>query len=375
VKLIDNFITKATQKHGDKFDYSQVEYVNCKSKVKIICPEHGEFYKTPESHINSKNGCPGCRKQDSSERLRITIQELLPRFKNKHGERYSYDIGEYQNMHSKINIKCEKHGWFTQSIIVHLTSSGCRDCMYDNLNNDLRLSTKEFIKKSKQKFKDLDFDYKKTHYTNYYTNLVITCKKHGDFTVTPSQHLTYGKHCRDCINFQRMTTEEFINKCTKVHGGLYDYSMVVYKNSTSPVKIKCPEGHIFEQKAGSHINGHGCMTCARRLTSSARFVHAYSDKIKLAIYLIEINEEFLKIGITKSLEMRIKKIENVYGKGSVIVLKTLEGDVKTILELEDSIIYNANLIKYHPKENFGGYTECFALSEKASIMDLIKTSS
>ena len=56
------FISKARKIHGDKYDYSKVEYVNCKVKVCIICPKHGEFWQKPDLHTNKKNGCPLCAK-------------------------------------------------------------------------------------------------------------------------------------------------------------------------------------------------------------------------------------------------------------------------------------------------------------------------
>ena len=38
------FIEKAKKVHGDKYDYSKVQYVNAYTKVGIICTEHGEFW-------------------------------------------------------------------------------------------------------------------------------------------------------------------------------------------------------------------------------------------------------------------------------------------------------------------------------------------
>ena len=54
------FIEKARKVHGDKYDYSKVEYINAKTKVCIICPEHGEFWVTPDNFINSKRACRKC---------------------------------------------------------------------------------------------------------------------------------------------------------------------------------------------------------------------------------------------------------------------------------------------------------------------------
>ena len=61
----EKFIEKAKQIHGDKYDYSKVEYKNNKTKVCIICPEHGEFWQMPYNHIGNKQDCPECAKIES----------------------------------------------------------------------------------------------------------------------------------------------------------------------------------------------------------------------------------------------------------------------------------------------------------------------
>ena len=59
----ENFISKAKEIHGDKYDYSKVEYVNNRSKVCIICPKHGEFLQMPDKHLQGE-GCPKCCKKN-----------------------------------------------------------------------------------------------------------------------------------------------------------------------------------------------------------------------------------------------------------------------------------------------------------------------
>ena len=58
----EEFIKKAREKHGDKYDYSKVDYVNNATKVCIICPEHGEFWQRPNEHLNGR-GCHECAKE------------------------------------------------------------------------------------------------------------------------------------------------------------------------------------------------------------------------------------------------------------------------------------------------------------------------
>lgn len=45
----EEFIEKAKKVHGDKYDYSLVEYKDSRVKVKIICPKHGVFIHTNNS--------------------------------------------------------------------------------------------------------------------------------------------------------------------------------------------------------------------------------------------------------------------------------------------------------------------------------------
>lgn len=59
-KSNDEFIREAQSIHHNRYDYSKVEYANNKTKVCIICTEHGEFWQTPNNHLNG-NGCPLCK--------------------------------------------------------------------------------------------------------------------------------------------------------------------------------------------------------------------------------------------------------------------------------------------------------------------------
>ena len=56
----EEFVQEEAQEvHGDKYDYSKTEYVNGDSKICIICPQHGEFWQTPQKHLHGQN-CPQC---------------------------------------------------------------------------------------------------------------------------------------------------------------------------------------------------------------------------------------------------------------------------------------------------------------------------
>jgi hypothetical protein len=81
----EEFIAKAREVHGDKYDYSKVEYVNNMSKVCIICPEHGEFWQKPASHLIGR-GCPICCKRKQT----MNTEEFIARAREVHGNKYDY---------------------------------------------------------------------------------------------------------------------------------------------------------------------------------------------------------------------------------------------------------------------------------------------
>ena len=69
----DEFIFKARKVHGDKYDYSQVVYVNNKTNVTVICPEHGPFEVMPQDHIQKKNGCPKCQTSKGETSIHVWL--------------------------------------------------------------------------------------------------------------------------------------------------------------------------------------------------------------------------------------------------------------------------------------------------------------
>lgn len=122
----EQFIEKAKKVHGDKYSYNKVEYIDSKTKVCIICPEHGEFWQTPSQHLQGR-GCKDCAKKKMGPR-KITQEEYLFRARQVHGDKYDYSKVVYTGIKNKINIICSKHGKFEQIAQVHLQGCGCPRC-------------------------------------------------------------------------------------------------------------------------------------------------------------------------------------------------------------------------------------------------------
>ena len=66
-KTKEEFIKEAIMVHGNKYDYSRVVYVNNNTKVEIVCYEHGSFWQLPRTHVNKSCGCPKCSKVYSDQ--------------------------------------------------------------------------------------------------------------------------------------------------------------------------------------------------------------------------------------------------------------------------------------------------------------------
>jgi len=119
--------------HGDKYDYSLVEYVNYKTKVKIICKQHGVFYQTPPSHLNG-TGCPDCGIITCTNKRSVGRDSFLIRAQGVHKDTYEYDnIPENVRYSDKIDITCKIHGIFSQAVGQHLIGRGCRKCANETL--------------------------------------------------------------------------------------------------------------------------------------------------------------------------------------------------------------------------------------------------
>ena len=252
VKLTtEEFIFKAKQIHGNKYDYSLVEYNGNKIKVKIICPEHGIFEQSPNSHL-MLHGCLDC-----SGLKRLTTRMFIEKSKKIHGDKYDYSLVEYENITKKVKIICFEHGMFLQTPSEHFNGSGCQICSGTKKRN-----TDEFILKSKEIHGD-KYEYSLVDYINSKTNVKLICKKHGEFEITPNVHYLGDGGCKKCAdNSKKLKIEDFIDRSNSIHDNKYNYSLVDYINCKTKIKIVCPEHGIFEQTPRTHLLGRGCPICS-----------------------------------------------------------------------------------------------------------------
>ena len=139
----DEIIIKFKKIHKDKYDYSKVIFNKMKEKVCIICPEHGEFWQTPQKHLNGQ-GCPKCGIKKRTENSVLDTKTFINRANIVHNNKYDYNSINFKNLHNKIQIHCPKHGYFEQNAYDHLNGHGCPICGQQISNVENRIT--EFIK-------------------------------------------------------------------------------------------------------------------------------------------------------------------------------------------------------------------------------------
>ena len=124
------FIKKAKLIHNNSFDYSNVNYINAKTKVQIWCKKCKKyFWQTPDSHTRKKRpeGCPTCVGKN------LNINDIISRFIEVHCWKYNYAKINITNSKTKIQILCLTcFNYFWQSPDNHYRGRGCPTCKSNN---------------------------------------------------------------------------------------------------------------------------------------------------------------------------------------------------------------------------------------------------
>lgn len=311
----ENFIKKANEIWDSKYDYSKVNYINSKTAICIICPEHGEFWITPKQHLDGR-GCTLCAKNG-----KWTTEKFIQKAKQKHGNKYDYSKSEYISAHEKICIICPEHGEFWQSATAHVRGQGCPKCVNKFIEQDNILltewnieKTNNFIKEYKNKWGN-KYDYSKVRLNTYKDKICIICPEHGEFWQMAQVHKK--SECPKCANrligsYCKITFDEFINRANKIHGNKYTYVKDTYIGFRKHMTIICPIHGEFKQTPVSHIAGAKCPHCGKE---------SMINKLSLD------NEEFIKRAkLIHNNKYDYSKVEYVNLEKKVTIICPIHGE-------------------------------------------------
>lgn len=182
-----DFVVRAKEVHGDKYDYSKTEYAKSSVKVNIICRIHGVFSQHPHHHLRG-HGCTYCGNNTLKSQ-----QEFIKQCVDIHGDKYDYSLVSYRKNKIKVKIICKKHGVFEQYPINHLNQKqGCPECA-----GVLPINTKDFVERATEVHNG-KYSYDKVSCESGQQRVVIICPNHGEFTQQVSSHLK-GFGCNRCV--------------------------------------------------------------------------------------------------------------------------------------------------------------------------------
>jgi hypothetical protein len=337
--VINSFIAK----HGNKYDYSLVEYVNLQTNIKIICPIHGEFEQRPCVHLRGE-GCKKCYFKYKVDNLNLG-DVFISNANIKFDDYYDYSLVNYQKHNIVVDIICPKHGVFSQRPDVHLRGVGCIKCYKENklINDKLK-----FIKDSKKTHKD-NYDYSLVDYVSATEKVKIICTEHGEFEQTPNNHLSKKNKCPKCALKYNLSQDSVNN---------YLKSLNIDTELNNRLILNGKELDIYIPSRNLAIEYNGLYWHSEEYISSNYHLNKTIECEKQGIQLIHVFEDewlykqdIVKsrlsniLGLTPSkIYARKTTIREVSPKDSKLFLDTnhIQGNVNSSIKL--GLYYNDELV-------------------------------
>lgn len=308
VKLTkEQWVARAVAKYGDKYDYSESEYLNGMAPILIRCRKHNIVFRTIAGNfINERTNahCPICYAEMKAEQLLSTAyknnakdvriaEDIIKGIKNgrltmsgarkpniisapidyeklffdkvkkMYGDKYDLSKTEYKGYENKVTLICKVHGEFQISPKTLLHGShgrkphGCPIC--EGIKQPKK-NTPESFKSEMKKIYGRKLKFKIPNKVTIYTKITAICKHHGEITHSVEYYKS-GKGCEYCSG-KKTYWPDFIKLARQVHGDKYDYSLTeIPKRNSDKITIICPEHGQFRQFAWLHLSGSGCPEC------------------------------------------------------------------------------------------------------------------
>ena len=294
------FIRRAKEVHGDKYYYSNTDYVNIRTKVIISCPIHGDFLQGPEQHVKRGQGCPACGNVYRYKE----INDWECKFRQVHPEsNLIFDNSIYVNKETKMKVKCPVHGNFKSRPGYLLQSGCCPKCGIER-RSELKKLTTEYVVDECKKVHGKKYDYSKTVYKNRNTKMNVDCPVHGEFFIHFADHVK-GVGCGRCYGNQGRIAEDWIlNFRQRFPDSDIDFSVSKFKKGESRGVFKCPKHGMFERRYDELLKGRHCPSCADPK-------YGFSANSPAIFYYAQVKHkgnEYWKIGISnRTFEKRYYK--------------------------------------------------------------------
>jgi hypothetical protein len=349
----EQFIDKANIKHNNYYDYSLVNYTKAKSKVKIICPKHGEFEQQPSNHLFGQ-GCIWCMGDRVRKARKLTHSEFLEKLECKHPEVFTLVKikSEYVDNKTKILLG-SKYG----DVLINPNKllSGVKPCISNAIDplsylyNFLKLNNPNIFEKI------LEI---KGKYNGVMSKIQIATI-YGDIEITPDNILKGGGFdIRSAIN-----KIEYLYTYLSYHQPQYINQNIQFisewKGSNNPLEFII-NGKKHISTPTTLMNGYFSPnpppgTYNIKNIEKNRLENINKKCILYKIKLFNDNECFYKIGVTITpINNRLKQIPY-----NVEIIELINTNLYDGYYQEQQLHEELSQFKYHPQIKFGGKTECF----------------
>ena len=287
------FVERSRRLHGDRYDYSKAHYSHSHDYVTVICLEcQSEFEVKAVNHAILGRGCPDCNKT----KQKYDADTFFNICRSVHDNRYNYDMSEYKGLNKHIAFQDKQTGEsYLQVARSHLKGQKPRkSCNLEDIYREFHF---RYIDKMRDVGRGKPWQYDKTELKWWFEDATVTCLLHGDFEVTPNEHINMNRGCRKCGDQSRvLTTEEFVKKARLIHGDELDFTNSVYIRSSLPVTVRCPTHGEFSITPNSLLCGTGCSSCKQ--SKGEKFVAALLSDLDVefdAQYTICIENRRLRV--------------------------------------------------------------------------------
>lgn len=264
-QFIVNFKKKFPNKH---FDFSESAYENTKVKIHVKC-EKGHIFEIRPNDLMNGYGCNIC-----GGTKKMNNDDFIKKANKIHNGYFSYEHTFLKNVNSKVIVTCPIHGDIEVKANNHLNGANCRFCSKEKITH--KISRLQKVNSSTKKLSSDDFKQKlynkwgekytvkdNEEYIKNNVPIMIICKEHGEFPITPN-HILSGQGCPICSKNKKKTREEIIQCIKKAQPySDYDFSKVVYRNIHTPIELKCNKcgTTFFNSPSNLIFYKNGCQGC------------------------------------------------------------------------------------------------------------------
>lgn len=214
----EEFIQKSKEVHGeDAFDYSEVNFVDIKTKVILTCKNGHRIEQIPYVNINQKSGCLYC-----CGKAQKTTEQFIKESKEQFPGMFGYDKVDYKSNRKKVTLYCNEHEiYFDITPGSHFRKSrksnigGCPKCNRENCKKVLTWTTEKFIQRAKEVHGEDHYDYSLVDYKSAHTKVKIKCNIHKrEILIKPHNHINRKQGCKLC---KSSSGENYIIEFLKKH--------------------------------------------------------------------------------------------------------------------------------------------------------------